>query len=178
MRIIAGTLGGRMFDSPHGHRTHPMSDKIRGALFNALGDIEDLTVLDAFAGSGALSFEAISRSARSAIAIDNDRSAQMTIAQNIKSLGLGNKVKLIKASANAWLQTNPEAMFDLVLCDPPYDELQMNVLQKLTSRVKPGGVIVFSLPPKANITLPEQFELLTGKSYGDAQLVYFRRVSS
>ena len=61
MRIIAGSLGGRVFKAPSGHRTHPMSEKIRGAIFNALGDISDLTVLDAFTGSGALCFEAVSR---------------------------------------------------------------------------------------------------------------------
>ncbi|MCB6771180.1 RsmD family RNA methyltransferase, partial [Veillonella atypica] len=49
MRIIAGQLGGRTFDAPRGHRTHPMGDKIRGALFNILGDISGLTVFDAFA---------------------------------------------------------------------------------------------------------------------------------
>ena len=53
MRVISGWLGGRIFESPHGHRTHPMSDKIRGAVFGVLGDIKGLTVLDAFAGSGA-----------------------------------------------------------------------------------------------------------------------------
>jgi 16S rRNA G966 N2-methylase RsmD len=53
MRVIAGSLGGRPFESPHGHRTHPMSEKVRGAIFGILGDIEGLTVLDIFAGSGA-----------------------------------------------------------------------------------------------------------------------------
>jgi 16S rRNA (guanine966-N2)-methyltransferase len=72
VRIIAGSLKGRTFSEPHGHRTHPMSEKVRGALFNALGDIEGLTFLDAFAGSGALSFEAASRGAKSVIAIDKD----------------------------------------------------------------------------------------------------------
>src|SRR4051812_43097697 len=99
MRIIAGTMGGRTFSSPHGHRTHPMSDKMRGALFNTLGDIGGLTILDAFAGSGALSFEAVSRGARHATAIDSDRSAQQTITENIRSLSLNKHVKLIKASA-------------------------------------------------------------------------------
>ena len=60
MRIIAGTLGGRNFDSKS-QATHPMSEKMRGALFNVLGDIDGLKVLDCFAGSGAIGFEAISR---------------------------------------------------------------------------------------------------------------------
>src|SRR3954464_3149409 len=98
MRIIAGRLGGRQFNSPKGHRTHPMSEKGRGALFNALGDISGLTVLDAFAGSGALSFEAISRRAASVLAIDSDKNAQRAIAENIASLGLSRQVKLIKTS--------------------------------------------------------------------------------
>jgi 16S rRNA (guanine966-N2)-methyltransferase len=75
MRVIAGFLGGRNFDSPGGHRTHPMSDKVRGAVFGVLGDIKGLSVLDAFAGSGALSIEAVSRGAKYAVAIDVDKRA-------------------------------------------------------------------------------------------------------
>src|SRR5262245_30096392 len=105
MRIIAGRLGGRLFESPHTSRTHPMSDKARGALFNVLGDINDLSVLDPFAGTGALSFEAVSRGAAHATAIESDRLAQKVIQGNISSLGLQNQVKLVRAQANAWLQT-------------------------------------------------------------------------
>src|SRR5438445_6894886 len=108
MRIIAGRLGGRQFASPRGHRTHPMSDKMRGALFNALGDLSGLTVLDAFAGSGALAFEAVSRGAQHVVAIDVDKSAQRTIAKNITALGLADRVKLVRASAGAWLTTTDE----------------------------------------------------------------------
>src|SRR6476469_3678245 len=117
MRIIAGRLGGRQFDSPHTQKTHPMSDKMRGALFNILGDVDGLTVLDAFVGTGALSYEAISRGASHVTVTDSDRQAQLTIESNIKSLGLDKQVSLVKASVSAWSQTNPDAMFDLVLCD-------------------------------------------------------------
>ena len=175
MRIIAGQLGGRQFQSPRGHRTHPMSDKAKGALFNALGDITGLTILDAFAGSGALSFEAVSRGAAHATAIDSDKSAQRTIAENIKKLNLNNQVKLITATANAWLSTTTQ-QFDIVLCDPPYDDLQTNLLLKLAERAKPGGLVVLSLPPAADIKLSNQYELLSSKSYGDNQLVFYRRI--
>jgi 16S rRNA (guanine966-N2)-methyltransferase len=172
MRIIAGQLGGRQFASPHGHRTHPMSDKMRGAIFNALGDISDLTVLDPFAGSGALSFEAISRGAAHAVAIDSDKNAQRAIEENIKLLALNQKVKLIKASASAWLTTTDD-QFDLVLLDPPYDKVQVDLLDELSQRTKPGGLVVFSLPPGTRVDIKE-FQLLLQKEYGDSQLIFYR----
>src|SRR4051794_1002965 len=102
MRIIAGTLKGRIFQESHGHRTHPMSDKVRGALFNTLGDIEGLTFLDAFAGSGALSFEAASRGAKNVIAIDKDSSAHFVIEKNVKELGLQKHVHVSRANTGGW----------------------------------------------------------------------------
>src|SRR5580704_8750565 len=102
MRVIAGYLGGRSFNSPGGHRTHPMSDKVRGAIFGVLGDIKGLTVLDAFAGSGALAIEAISRGAKSAVAIEVDKRAHAIIVENIQALGLEARVKAIRAFAGAW----------------------------------------------------------------------------
>lgn len=173
MRIIAGRLGGRQFDSP-GHRTHPMSDKMRGALFNILGDVSGSTVLDAFAGTGALSFEAISRGAASAVAIDSDIHAQRTIATNTRALGLGRVIKLIKASAGAWLETQQGTQFDLVLCDPPYHDLQIGTIEKLTNAVAPSGIMVLSWPAKT--TLPDLTPLkqIDNRSYGDAQLGFYQ----
>lgn len=177
MRIIAGTLGGRTFNSPHGHRTHPMSDKIRGALFNALGDLSGLTVLDAFSGSGALSFEAISRGAHSALAIESDRLAQRTIGENIKALGVQRTVKLIKASANAWLQTSEQQQFDVVLLDPPYDDVQEQLLQRLATTVKPDGILVVSWPGDQPAPSFEGFAVIKERAYGDAQLIFYRRTN-
>lgn len=157
-------------------RTHPMSDKARGALFNILGDIAGLNLIDPFAGTGALSFEAVSRGASHAVTIEHDRPAQRTIQKNIKSLGLIREVKLISATANAWLQTNPDATFDLVLCDPPHDDLQPRLLERLAARVKVGGLVVFSLPPDANIELPDAYESVVDKSYGDMHLAFYRRM--
>lgn len=175
MRVIAGTLGGRQFDSPKSFKTHPMSDKARGALFNVLGDIEGLTVLDVFAGSGALSFEAMSRGARSAVAIDNDRVAQTVIAANIRALGLHRDIKLIKASANAWLQTSGPVTFDLVLCDPPYNDLQENLLQRLATCVNETGIFVLSWPGAIEPPGIAGLKQIERRSYGDAQLVFYSR---
>jgi 16S rRNA (guanine966-N2)-methyltransferase len=176
MRIIAGSLGGQVFSSPNGHRTHPMSDKVRGALFNSLGDITGLTVLDAYAGSGALSFEAISRGALRAIAIDNDHNAQIIMKANITKLGLRDQITLISASVSSWLNTSITS-FDIVIADPPYDMVQPNVLQAVAIRAKAGGIVVFSLPPNMSIIMPSEYELLRHKQYGDAELYFYHRAS-
>lgn len=174
MRVIAGKIGGRTFASPRGHRTHPMSDRIRGALFNALGDIAGLSVLDAFAGSGALSFEALSRGAAQATLIEPDKSAQRTIADNIASLKIADTTKLVRAKAQSWLATTDQR-FAIVLLDPPYDDVNPSLLEKLAARAEPGGTVVYSLPPNSGLQLSEPFELLSRKDYGDATLSFWRR---
>lgn len=175
MRVIAGALGGRTFNAPHGHRTHPMSDKIRGALFNALGDIEGLTVLDAFAGSGAISFEAVSRGAVSSVAIENDRLAQRTISENITSLGVQKAVTLIQASAQAWRETNPTRTFDIVVLDPPYDNVQLTAVQRLFSCAANNGIVVLSWPGDQLLPEVKEFQIVAQKAYGDAQLGFYKR---
>jgi 16S rRNA (guanine966-N2)-methyltransferase len=177
MRVIAGQLGGRQFDSPHTERTHPMGDRVRGALFNALGDVSGMQVLDAFAGSGALAFEALSRGAAQALLIDNDTSSQITIRHNIAQLDLAAKARLVAANCSSWSDLNPTQQFDIVFADPPYQQLQLSLIEKLVRHVTPGGFLVLSWPGKQ--ALPELsehgLELVRQKSYGDAQLAFYQK---
>lgn len=177
MRIIAGLLGGRTFDSPHGHRTHPMSEKIRGAIFNVLGDIEGMTLFDAFAGSGALAFEAISRGAKSAVATDVTKEAHETMKRNVLALDIEKQVKVVRANVSGWSDNNPRAVFDIVIADPPYDDIQIAILEKLAKHVKRNGLYVLSLPPGNSPHLPKMTQLLV-KDYGDAQLQIYRNMLS
>ncbi len=178
MRIISGSLGGRNFEAPHGHRTHPMSEKIRGAIFNALGDIEGLTAFDPFTGSGALSLEAVSRGAASATAIDSDKSAYNITKKNIFSLGLEDKVHVTHAFAGSWSTRHNSESFDLVFLDPPYDLYEVEEVEKLAMHTNPGGIAVFSLPNKARLILDaKSFKLLSSKAYGEATLSFYRRVA-
>ncbi len=174
MRIISGYLKGRIFDSPKSKQTHPMGDKIRGAIFNILGDIEDLDILDVFAGSGAVGFEAISRGAATATLIESDRSAQKTIAKNIHKLDIASKTTLVSLSADTWLNKS-NTTYDIVFADPPYSDLPTETLQRMAGRTKPEGIIVLSLPPGAMIDLPPAYQHLSTKIYGDAQIQLFRR---
>lgn len=175
MRIIAGKLGGRQFDSPRGHRTHPMSEKIRGALFNMLGDIEALSFFDPFSGSGAVAFEAVSRGAGSVLALELDQTAYSTILANAKALEITDVVEALRKDAKSWSRNNKGIQFDIVVCDPPYDDVKYTLLLQLANHVKPGGILVYSLPPDHGFRLPEEFAIITQKSYGDATLVFYKR---
>lgn len=175
MRVVSGRLGGRTFEAPRGHRTHPMGDKIRGALFNVLGDIKDLTILDPFAGSGAICIEAISRGAKSAIAIDVDKGAYTTMVSNFEQLGISDRVEVIRTNARSWSNSHRDLQFDIVVIDPPYDAVNYAVLQKLGRHTKPGGITILSLPPDHGFTLQDH-EHLARKRYGDAELDIYRRL--
>jgi 16S rRNA (guanine966-N2)-methyltransferase len=152
-----------------------MSEKTRGALFNTLGDIEGLSVLDGFAGSGALVFEAISRGAVSALAIEQDKAAHKAISESIKQLGLKRQLKNLRANVSGWSNNNASKQFDLLLLDPPYNNLDRRLLQKLARHAKPGGLVVLSWPGKEPAPPFGGLELVTGKKHGDIQLVFYRK---
>ncbi|MEI6751218.1 MAG: RsmD family RNA methyltransferase [Candidatus Saccharibacteria bacterium] len=174
MRVISGSLGGQNFESPHGHRTHPMSDKIRGAIFGVLGDISGCSVLDAFSGSGALAIEAISRGSSSAVAVEVDAGAHAIIVKNIQKLGIEKKVKVVRAFVNAWSTRHQDQLFDIIFADPPYDNIPYRDLKFLARHLKPTGTLVLSWPGKADVYyIPELIEVQI-KKYGDAQLIFYK----
>lgn len=123
MRVVAGIAKGRRLVAPKGDTTRPTSDFVREAIFNALGsqmDLEDATVADLFAGSGAMGIEALSRGASSADLVEVDRNAAMTIRQNLESTALAGGV-VHQSDALRWLQRRPPGdAFDVVFVDPPY----------------------------------------------------------
>jgi 16S rRNA (guanine966-N2)-methyltransferase len=177
MRIISGTLRGRVFNDPPRFAYNPMSEKMRGALFNTLGDITGLSILDPFGGTGALSFEAISRGAANAKTIELDKRAYDNILINLKILELEAQVKAIRANASGWSDHNPEEQFDLLLMDPPYDNLQLALVQKLITRhIKPGGLAVMSYPGRIATPQFEGVKTVVQKHYGDGQLAFYRKV--
>ncbi len=153
-----------------------MADKIRGALFNVLGDIEGLTALDAFAGSGALALEAISRGAKHVVAIDQDKNAYQAMVKNIEDLGLKDKIKATRANASGWSDNNKYAEFDVVILDPPHDDVQEKLLAKLSRHVKADGILCLSWPGHIQALEVDGFKQIKAKNYGDAQLVFYRRV--
>jgi 16S rRNA (guanine966-N2)-methyltransferase len=172
LRVISGKYGGRTIESPPGHKTHPTSEKIRGSVFNALGDIEGLEILDAYSGSGAFAIESISRGAKYAVAIDKSKDAIATINHNVKTLNITN-IKVTQANISSWINNNNNAKFDIIICDPPFDKINQNSLKLITSVMKKEGVIVFILPNIYEINLNDSLKLLKHKNYGDAKVLYY-----
>jgi 16S rRNA (guanine966-N2)-methyltransferase len=151
-----------------------MSEKIRGGLFNVLGDIEGLTLLDCYAGTGAIAFEAISRGAESAILVESDNKAQQSILSNAKSLEIESKIKLYKSSVKIFLNSYL-GEFDLVICDPPFDwPIDVETITKLEKFVNKGGLVILSLPVASPDVHFEKLSVVKEKTYTDARLVFFR----
>jgi len=122
MRVIAGELGGRRLHAPHGERTRPTSDRVREALFMALGPLDGLRVVDLYAGSGALAIEALSRGAMSADLVETDRRAREVIARNVSELGLSERVRVWPFRLPAGLSRLAGVLAEagVVFADPPY----------------------------------------------------------
>lgn len=174
MRIIAGSLGGRTIKTPKSYKTHPMSERIRQAMFNSLGSMEDLEVWDAFAGSGSLALEAVSRGAKYALATDKDRAAISILKENVAELKVEESVQIVAANARAWSSTNPEKKFDIIFCDPPYNDLQLSTVFGLSKHLKPKGLMVLSQSGRDRVTSANGVVVVDNRNYGDATLVYYQ----
>jgi 16S rRNA (guanine966-N2)-methyltransferase len=178
MRIISGWLGGRIIDAPRGHRTHPMSEKMRGAIFGALGDVKGLNFLDAFAGSGALGIEAVSRGADSVVSIEVDPAAHKLIQSNIQKLGVEDRIKAVRAYAGAWSTRHQSQMFDVIFIDPPYDSIPYRDIKRLPRHLSHQGTLVLSWPGKMEpLTFPD-LEIVQNKNYNDSQLIFYQQSST
>jgi 16S rRNA (guanine966-N2)-methyltransferase len=123
LRITGGSLGGRRLRAPR-EGARPTADRVRESLFARLGDLADARVLDLFAGSGVLGFEALSRGASSLVSVERSRASAELIRQNAAALGVAERVRVLRQDAGAALRRLGRAgeRFDLVLLDPPYAE--------------------------------------------------------
>lgn len=174
MRIIAGKFKSRLIKAPRGNRTHPMSEKIRGALFNALGDISGKSFLDAFSGSGAVALEALSRGASPVHAVELHPDSFAVLKENRDLLTDESQLQVHRANVRSWLQTT-ENSFDIVLADPPYNAIGMRALDACAEAVNIDGLLIVSLPKAEHITF-KGFAIIDEKHYGTAKLVFYKKL--
>jgi 16S rRNA (guanine(966)-N(2))-methyltransferase RsmD len=145
LRIIGGEARGRRLEAPRGGKTRPTADRVRESLFNVLGQrFAGERVLDLYAGSGALSLEALSRGASSAVLVESDREAAAVCERNAASLGYAARIELQRADLKSALPRMAGRTFDLVFVDPPYaagPALALGLLDEYRL-VAPGGTVV------------------------------------
>ena len=175
IRLIAGYFGGRIIEGSGTTRTHPMGERIRSSLFNILGsEIEGAVVLDAFAGSGSLGLESLSRGAKQATFVERDRVAQKIIERNIALRGVQEQAKLVKAPVASWLST-VDAQYDIIFADPPYNNLQLSTVFQLQKLLKPNGLMVLSYTGRGEVPTDLGVVVVDNRRYGDAVLSFYRR---
>jgi 16S rRNA (guanine966-N2)-methyltransferase len=175
MRIIAGSHRGRRIDAPKGLDTRPTSDRVRESAFNLIGPVDGASVLDLYAGSGAMGLEALSRGAARAVFVEADVQACRAINENLDRLRLTGAHVLCQ-DATRYLSTETRR-FDLVFCDPPYDDYErvQPILERHLPRLlEHDGVVVLetsSREPEPELPLT----LRTTRQYGAARITLLQR---
>jgi 16S rRNA (guanine966-N2)-methyltransferase len=171
MRIIAGSRKGHNIAAPRGLDTRPTSDRVRENVYNILGSVEDATVLDLYAGSGAMGLEALSRGAAQAVFVDDDRDAARTIEHNLDKLRL--RATVLCRDAVSFLAAE-KRKYDLVLVDPPYDmyaDIEPQLARYLPGVLADTAVVVVETDARVQpaLPLPER----TSRKYGQTRVTVY-----
>jgi 16S rRNA (guanine966-N2)-methyltransferase len=173
VRIIAGSRKGHTIHAPRGQETRPTSDRVRENVFNILGPIDGASVLDLYAGSGAMGLEALSRGAVRAVFVEADRDAVRAIERNLDKLRL--KATVLERDALAALATE-RTKYDLVFVDPPYDmypDLEPKLARYLPAVLADDGVVVLETGARTEPELP--LEERTSRTYGQTRVTVYGR---
>jgi 16S rRNA (guanine966-N2)-methyltransferase len=169
MRVVAGELGGRRIVAPDGTSTRPTTDRVREAMFNALGSaglIDGALVADLFAGSGAIGIEALSRGAERCVFVERDRTALRALDENIANLDLSDRTRVLRSDAMSAAATVDA---DIVFADPPYDFVDW---PDLLARVRADMVVAES---GSAIDAPDGWTVTRSKRYGRTTLTFLER---
>lgn len=176
-RIIAGEARGRRLAVPGGVGTRPTSDKVRGAVFNLLGQFfEGGEVLDVYAGTGALALEALSRGCARAVCVEADRTVAELLRRNAAACGYEGRVEILRGRVPEVLGRLGPGRFDLAFVDPPYQDGPEAALAGLGALLAPGGRAVAEhdvrRPPPERIG---PLALVDRRAYGGTGISIYRR---
>ncbi len=189
MRIIGGEYRGRPLRSLKGDATRPTTDRVREALmsslFSARGGFEGARVLDAFAGSGALGLESLSRGACHATFCEQGREAAKIVEGNIASLKVPRERYTVRRGDTFTLPQVRGEAFDLVYLDPPYAyeaDAVLGLVRELdeAGRIAPGALVVYEYAKKDKAAVEQacdalEYSVVSVKSYGDTSLITLRK---
>lgn len=173
MRVIAGELKGQSLVAPRGWKVRPTSDRVREAIFSALGDVSGAHVLDLYCGTGALAIEALSRGAGTAMLVDQDTRPALG---NVERLSLGERVELVRSEVGRWLAASEKSpgrpRFDLIFVDAPYrlaDRVGQELNTHLPRLLVPGGRAIVESGARRPLRI-DSLEPLRQRRYGAADV--------
>ena len=175
--MIAGELKGQRLVAPRGWKVRPTSDRVREAIFSALGErVEGARVLDLYCGTGALAIEALSRGAAEAVLVDRDARPALG---NVERLGLGGRAELVRSDVGRWLGARAEgpgdAPFDLVFVDAPYrlaDRVSQQLESQLPRLLADGGRAIVESGARRPLRI-ESLARLRQRRYGAADVAFY-----
>lgn len=177
MRVIAGTAKGRRLKLDRKTPVRPTSDRLKEAMFSTLGPLDaDVSVLDLFAGSGALGIEALSRGAGHATFVESDRAAVAMIRANLEATGFSERADVLNQTGQRFAANKSTGQFDLVLMDPPYalgipGDLLTELLE--SGRLSGSARVVVEVSSRIHaIEVPPGYLLHQERRYGDSTLIY------
>ena len=178
MRVIAGEAKGRRLTGIRSSAIRPTSDRVREALFSALGDaVPGARVLDLYAGSGALGIEALSRGAAGAVFVDWGREAASAIRANLALTRMDERGSVVRSPVGSFLAAGRHGPFDLVFLDPPYAQgLPVKDLEALVAGgfLDAGASVVLETRGPDAPPPVEGLEVVSRRRYGDTTLVFLR----
>ncbi|OGO05451.1 MAG: 16S rRNA (guanine(966)-N(2))-methyltransferase RsmD [Chloroflexi bacterium RBG_13_56_8] len=181
MRVIAGAAKGRRLKSVSGSGTRPITDRVKGALFDILGgDIVDATLLDLFAGTGSVGIEALSRGAARVVFVERARKAAEIVRQNLQLTGFADRAEVIQNDAFRYLRgAGDDTTFDYIYIAPPqYQGLWAKVLRALNEKplLAADGLAIVQIHPKEleEIDTPT-LHVVEQRHYGSTLLVFYER---
>ena len=172
IRITSGKYRSQIINSPESSLTHPMGSREKLALFNMIsGYLTGAKVLDAFAGSGALGIEALSRGADNVTFIENDASVVKVLAENVNKIGVSSQAKIKKMKVENYIDGEK---FDLILADPPYDNFKIDAVKHLINYLRDDGIFVLSHP--SEIKEFPGLRLLNNNKYAGAYISVYAKI--
>jgi 16S rRNA (guanine966-N2)-methyltransferase len=182
VRIVGGEFRGRSLATPKSNDIRPTSDRTRESLFNIIGHVypqalDGARVMDVFAGTGAVGLEAVSRGCKSALFVENGVEGRGLLWENIDSLGLHGRTRILRRDATNLGPSNNIEPFDFLFADPPYGK-GLGEKAMLSAHagnwLAPGALAILEERADINPVVDPVFKLLESRTFGDTRMDFFR----
>jgi 16S rRNA (guanine966-N2)-methyltransferase len=181
LRVVSGTVGGLRLKTPKGVEIRPTQDRIKQVIFSSLVDwVENASVLDLYAGTGALGIEALSHGAKQALFVEKEEKCAKAIEQNLELCKFTSLARVRKMDVETFLKSPATESFDLVFADPPYQKIygtldDSHFLEWIRPWVKESGLFVWEHYSGQKLSQPQGWTIVRDRDYGETGLTFLKR---